>query len=66
MEIICNSEPRQVAEGISLEKYILDLDLNPNTVVAEYNGQIVRREDYADYIMEEGAILELIRFVGGG
>ena len=66
MEIICNSEPCQVEDGTSIEKYILLLDLNPDTVVVECNGQIVRREDYADFIMEEGAILELIRFVGGG
>lgn len=66
MEIICNGKGMKVRDGITLEELILDLQLNPNTVVAECDNRIVLREEYAQKILGEGAVLELIRFVGGG
>ena len=55
-----------MAEGTSLVAYIESLELNPATVVVEYNRRIVPRDEYADLVLEEGCELELIRFVGGG
>ena len=66
MEIICNGKKMEVSKGLTIEKLILDLELNPDTVVVECDGKIVLREGYNDHVLEEGASLELIRFVGGG
>jgi sulfur carrier protein len=66
MNIICNGKEMAVREGISLEELILDLQLNPETVVAECDSRIVLREEYVGKTLKEGAVLELIRFVGGG
>lgn len=66
MKIICNGETREVVIDTTLGKLIVDLDLNPETVVAECNGQIVKREDYDSLVLHDGCRLELIRFVGGG
>jgi len=66
MKIICNGKEMAVREGISLEDLIMDLQLNPAMVVAECDNRIVLREEYAQKILSEGAVLELIRFVGGG
>lgn len=66
MEITCNGKEMVVREGVTLEELILELQLNPDTVVAECDNQIVLREEYAQKILSAGAVLELIRFVGGG
>lgn len=66
MEIICNGKEMTVREGITLEELIVELQLNPETVVAECDNRIFLREEYAQKTLSEGTVLELIRFVGGG
>jgi sulfur carrier protein len=66
MRIICNGEEQEVRAGITLVELMQDLELNPDTVVAECNGTIVGREEYDDLVLPENGRLELIRFVGGG
>ena len=56
----------EVRDGLTIEKLILQLDLNPATVVVECNGSIVLPANYAGQQLSEGSVLELIRFVGGG
>ena len=56
----------EVDKGLTIEKLILNLDLNPDTVVVECDGNIVLREGYNDHVIQEDSSLELIRFVGGG
>jgi len=66
MKIICNGEEQEVRSDITLVELMRELDLNPNTVVAECNGVIVKKGDYETLVLPENAKLELIRFVGGG
>lgn len=66
MTIICNGKPMTVRDSMSLEELILELDLNPDTVVAECDGRVAFREEYATRILEDRTKVELIRFVGGG
>jgi thiamine biosynthesis protein ThiS len=47
--------------------HLLDrLGIDQATVVAEIDGQIVQRKDFAQTPLQEGQSIELIRFVGGG
>lgn len=66
MKITCNGEIKDITRGTTLVSFIRDLDLNPDTVVAECDGRIVKREEYDSLVLSEGNVLELIRFVGGG
>ncbi len=66
MKIICNGEEKEIRTGLVLEEFILELKLNPDTVVAEYDGKIIRRDQYKSLELVENSKLELIRFVGGG
>jgi thiamine biosynthesis protein ThiS len=34
--------------------------------VAECDGRIIKRDEYDTFVLSEGNVLELIRFVGGG
>lgn len=66
MKITCNGEIKDITRGTTLVSFIRDLDLNPDTVVAECDGRIVKREEYDSLVLSDGNVLELIRFVGGG
>lgn len=40
--------------------------LNPKASAVEINGQIIDRENFADWRLSENDTVEIIRFVGGG
>ncbi|MET0398258.1 MAG: sulfur carrier protein ThiS [Longimicrobiaceae bacterium] len=61
-----NGEPREVPGGLSVEGLLLHLELHPKLVVVEHNGEILRRDAYADAPVQGGDALELVHFVGGG
>ena len=66
MKITCNGETKEVTPNTTLVSFIKEMHLNPDTVVAECDGRIIKREEYDTLVFSEGNVLELIRFVGGG
>ena len=66
MKITCNGETKNITPNTTLMSFMRDMDLNPDTVVAECDEQIIKREEYDTLVLLEGNVLELIRFVGGG
>lgn len=66
MKIMLNGAEREVASGVTVGALIAELKLTPDFVVAELDGRIVQREEYEGTALTEGAVLELVRFVGGG
>ena len=66
MRIIINGEKEDVQEGISLLDLIVSRELDPRTVVAELNREIVTSEDFAHVRLNPDDSLELLHFVGGG
>jgi sulfur carrier protein len=66
MKITCNGETIEIGPDTTLVSFIRGMNLNPDTVVAECDGRIVKRDEYETLVLSEGNVLELIRFVGGG
>ena len=66
MKITCNGETKELTKNTTLLSFIRDMDLNPDTVVAECDGRIIKRDEYDTLVLADGNVLELIRFVGGG
>jgi sulfur carrier protein len=66
MKITCNGEIKEITPDTTLVSFIRDMNLNPDTVVAECDGRIIKRDEYDTLLLSEGNLLELIRFVGGG
>ena len=66
MKITCNGETKEITPNTTLISFIGDMDLNPDTVVAECDGRIIKRNEYDTLVLSDGNVLELIRFVGGG
>ena len=66
MQIVCNGEKKDIETDTRLTQFMADLGVEPDTVFVECNGVILKKEDYETFVLPEGAVLELIRFVGGG
>ena len=66
MNIKLNGKEKKITGSISLSDLIDELQLKNSPIVAELNGKIIKPEDYSSTILENGNIVELIRFVGGG
>ncbi len=66
MLIKVNGESREVDEGTTLRKLIIDLALKPDQVAIELNREVVRRVKWEETILQEGDTVEIVHFVGGG
>lgn len=66
MKILVNGEEREALPGVSVSEFVVTLGFDPETVVVELDGQILKQADYAEHRLANGSELELIRFVGGG
>ncbi|MDR1997485.1 MAG: sulfur carrier protein ThiS [Candidatus Margulisbacteria bacterium] len=66
MQIILNGQPQEIASGLNIETLVKELELEATALVAEYNEQILSREDWAQISLAENDKLELIKFCGGG
>jgi thiamine biosynthesis protein ThiS len=62
-----NGSTRVVPENTTLAQLLVDLGLEPRMIVVEHNRTILHdRERYASIVLQEGDVLELVHFVGGG
>jgi thiamine biosynthesis protein ThiS len=66
IEITLNGEKRSVRAGLTVEGLLQELGIAPERVAVELNRQIIRRPAWASHIVEAGAEVEVVQFVGGG
>lgn len=66
MYITCNGKQQLIDNTTTLYNLLRELNLAPDTVVAEINNKIIDRDQYETLRLKEDDQVELIRFVGGG
>ncbi|MHC4557164.1 MAG: sulfur carrier protein ThiS [Planctomycetota bacterium] len=69
MEVLkINGVEKQFPTGIpqTLTELLEQLGINQATVVAEIDGKIFERHNFAQTQLSSGQSIELVRFVGGG
>ncbi|NPV26542.1 MAG: sulfur carrier protein ThiS [Firmicutes bacterium] len=66
MKITLNGKEEVINEGTSIAALIALKGLNPETVIVEYNFNLVKKETWAGIVLKENDRLEILRFVGGG
>jgi thiamine biosynthesis protein ThiS len=66
IDLQVNGKPRSIEEPVTLLVYLEQLGINPAIVAVEYNGEIIRREQYGATNLAPGDVLEIVRMVGGG
>jgi thiamine biosynthesis protein ThiS len=66
MNVFVNSEPREVADGTTVETLLQALEIDRRTVAVERNREIVPRARHAETTLSEGDRIEIVQMVGGG
>ena len=66
MKIRVNGDEMEVESGASVRSLIEQLGLDGGPVAVERNGQVVPRVEHAEVRLEQGDVLEIVHFVGGG
>jgi thiamine biosynthesis protein ThiS len=66
MEIVINGEPAQAPDGCTLLDLLRSMSIDPSRVAVELNGSIVRKSEWPQTSLAQGAKLEVVHFVGGG
>lgn len=66
IEIVLNGEHRTAPEGQTVLGLLEQLRLDPSRVAVELNRRIVKQPRWADTVLQPGAEIEVVQFVGGG
>lgn len=66
IDIVINGEVRSVATGANLLDVLSLLDIAPDRVAIEKDRSIVRKTEWGVTLLQPGAQLEIVQFVGGG
>jgi len=66
LEVMLNGNLEKIAEEIKLSTFLLSKGLNIDTIIVEYQGKIVKKEEWATITLQDKDCLEVLKFVGGG
>lgn len=65
-EVLVNGEPRSVPVEQPVQGLLDWLGITGDRVAVELNKTLVRRRDWPNVLVREGAQIEIVEFVGGG
>ena len=54
------------AAGISIEEYLRRENFDARQIAVERNEEIVSKDTFAEVILQDGDVVEIISFMGGG
>jgi thiamine biosynthesis protein ThiS len=66
MVIRLNGKVREVAEGISIRRLLDELGLHPMRVAVQRNQEIIKRDRYAEVVLQPDDIVEILTIMAGG
>ena len=66
MKIIVNGKDEVVEKGATIACLIASKGMSPDTVIVEYNLDLIREESWYDIVLTENDRLEILRILGGG
>jgi sulfur carrier protein len=66
IQVVLNGEQRSVPLGLTVDRLLMFLEIDPSRVAVELNGAIIRKPDWLSTQIFESAQIEVVWFVGGG
>ena len=66
INLTVNGKPRETADNTNLETYLTTFDVNLRFVAVGFNGEVIKKEEFAGITLSNGDTLEIVRPVGGG
>lgn len=64
--MIVNGKTMNFKEEITIEELLKNFHLDMDKVVVEVNLEIISKEKYYEFVLNEEDKIEIISFVGGG
>lgn len=61
-----NGKKEKVSEQMTIAGYLKEKEYRMDCIAAELNGEIVPKAQYEETLLQEGDVLEVVSFVGGG
>lgn len=61
-----NGKYMELKQPKTLAKLLDELQINKDKVVVELDGEIITKESFAEIILKNSNVMEVISFVGGG
>ncbi|BAK72265.1 MAG: sulfur carrier protein ThiS [Arcobacter sp.] len=66
MILIINGETKEFDNSLTLQDIITNLQIENKVMAAAINMNIVKKDDWKNFIPKENDKIELLQFVGGG
>lgn len=61
-----NGSQEELAVPCSLAELLKTKNLDPASIIVEYNGELVKEPQWKTIVLKEQDCIEILRFVGGG
>ena len=65
-KIIVNGEDKTFPKNLNLKDIIINLEIEDKVMAAAVNMEVVKKDDWCNFIPKEEDKIELLQFVGGG
>ncbi len=66
LQVVLNGNQEMLERNLSLSEFVELKGLNPETIIVEYNGEIVKKTEWSAIVLKDDDCLEVLNFVGGG
>ena len=66
MRVTVNGAAREIPKGMTVRELVAHLGLDGGPVAVEKNLEVVPRAEHAGAVLNEGDVVEIVHFVGGG
>ena len=61
-----NGKHVELEAPMRLAAYLERLGVNARSVAVEIDGRILEKAEYAEALLDQGSVVEIVRMVGGG
>lgn len=66
MKCIINGDEFNFEQDLPVTEVLSSLELDQERIIVEFNGSLIKKENFNETIVRELDQLELLEFVGGG
>lgn len=66
LHVALNGNKEMLDGEMTLADFLRLKGLNPDTIIVEYNGKIIKKTEWLHVVLSDNDCLEVLNFVGGG
>lgn len=64
--VLINGKEVKIKKDLSLYEFLKENEFEPDFVAVEVNQELVKRENFKNFLVKDGYKVEVFSFVGGG